>query len=336
MGFFYLGMAISFVIIFVADIVFLAVNLYFWATNGLQALLQGLNFAERIYYSAVIKWLLIPNVLWLVTAAVISLGRKNFGTDQQNYLFYKKIENPKTCVVIPAYNEELAIGKVVKDFLTQEDVKKVIVVDNYSIDKTVEIAEKEGAIVIKKKQNLGFAHSCVMGLKEALKTDANIICLVEGDGTCSGYDMKKMVSYLNNGDMVIGTRQLQVLSEKENQIGMIHVWGNYCLAKLIQIKFFSLIHMGVAVFTDVGCLYRVIRKEALEKIIEKFTDSNGKVIPSYELTLFMTIESLKTGLKIIEIPISFKNRIGTSKIGSEKKWKAIQIGFKFLWYILKS
>jgi len=137
--------------------------------------------------------------------------------------------------------------------------------------------------------------------------------------------------------MVVGTRQLQILSEKGNQIKMVYVWGNFILAKLIQIKFFSLLHMGVVNLTDVGCIYRAIRKESLEKIIHEFTkpDSN-EVIPGEEFTLFMTIKALRNNLRIVEIPISFKKRVGISKTRSDNKLRAIIIGFKFLWFILRS
>jgi len=137
--------------------------------------------------------------------------------------------------------------------------------------------------------------------------------------------------------MVVGTRQLQVLSERGNQIKMIYVWGNFFLAKLIQIKFFSLLHMGVVSFTDVGCIYRVIRKEGLEKIIPRFTrPETDEVIPGLEFTVFMSIEALNSNLRIVEVPITFNKRRGVSKTGSDKKLKAILIGLRYLWYILKS
>ena len=95
--------------------------------------------------------------------------------------------------------------------------------------------------------------------------------------------------------------------------------------------------MGSVSLTDVGCLYRIIRKDSLKKIIDTFTDSTTqKIKPNFEFTLFMTIESLRHNLRIIEVPVSFKKRVGLSKIGSEKKLKAIKIGFIFLWYILRS
>ena len=74
---------------------------------------------------------------------------------------------------------------------------------------------------------------------------------------------------MNNTDVVIGTRQIQVLTEKGNQNSVLHVWGNFILAKVIQFKYFSLLHMGIVSLTDVGCLYRLMRRDALEKIVDE-------------------------------------------------------------------
>lgn len=337
MGIFYVSMAIIFVILVIINLVWLGVNFFIWLSNGLQYLLGGMNFVERIYYSIYLKWILLADALWLCGVLIFALSRKHYKTDTKlHYLEYKPIKKPNITVIIPVYNEECIIEKVVKDFITQKHVKHVLVIDNHSTDNTVEIARKAGATIIQNGTNMGLAHSCVKGFQEALKMESDIIALVEGDGTCSAYDLEKMVPYLDNADMVVGTRQLQVLSEKGNQNKMIYVWTNYYLAKLIQIKFFSLLHRGVVNFTDVGCIFRVIRKDALEKIIEKFFDRTGKVIPGLNFTVFMPIIALQNDLRIVEIPITFKKRVGASKTGSDKTIKAIKIAFNYIWFILKS
>ena len=88
-------------------------------------------------------------------------------------------------------------------------------------------------------------------------------------------DIKKMIPYLDNCDMVIGTRMTQVLSEKANQNDTFLVWGNLFIARFFQLKYFNLRHFGVAPLTDVGCSYRCIRRESLEKIIGDFTKRNS-------------------------------------------------------------
>jgi len=338
MGLFYVLMAFAFVFLLIVNMLWIGLNVYFWITSGIQTLLGDKNFIETIRFSTYLKWILLVDSAWIIIALVFACRRKNFKTESKfHYLKYEPINNAKICIVIPAYNEEIAIESTVTDFLRQKNVVEVIVVDNHSTDNTVSIAKSCGARVITKQSNMGYAHSCVIGLNESLKTDANAIVIVEGDGTCNGYDIEKMIRYLDNCDMVVGTRQLQVLSEKGNQLGMIYVWGNFFLAKLIQIKFFSLLHMGTVQLTDVGCLYRIIRKESLDSIIHRFTKpKTNEVIPNDEFTLFMTIEALKNNLRIVEVPITFKKRLGKSKIGSDKKIKAIKLGLHFLWYILKS
>lgn len=232
------------------------------------------------------------------------------------------------------------VESVVRDYMSQKNVMDVIVIDNHSSDNTVDIAKKIGAIVIEKKANTGFPDSCVMVLKESLKTNANIMVLTECDGTFSGYDMKKMIPYLDNCDMVIGTRQVQVLSEKGNQNSMFYVWGNYLLAKLIQIKYFSLLHLGIIQLTDVGCVYRCLRREALEKIIDKLTDpKTGEVVIDSTSGIFaalVTTIAIEKDLRIVEIPITFKKRMGISKTEAQKKTKGIKYGLQYLWYILSS
>ncbi|MGI0010802.1 MAG: glycosyltransferase family 2 protein [Nitrosopumilaceae archaeon] len=340
MGKLYLTLVLTFAILVLIHVVFAAINLYLWATNGLQALLGGMNLVERIYYSVLLKWILLADVIWLLFALIFMLKRKHYKTDPiLHYLVHKPILNPVICVIIPTYNEELVIEKVVKEFINRKNVKYVIVIDNHSADHTAEIAEQCGAKVIRKEFNKGYAHSCIVGLKESLKTDANIIVLTECDGTFSGHDLEKMVPYLDNCEMVIGTRQVQVLTEKGNQNSMLHVWGNFFLAKLIQIKYFSLRHMGIVNLTDVGCSYRCIRRDALEKIIEQFTyyyDKKHIDPDGWLFVVFFTMIGIENDLRIVEVPITFKKRVGISKSQASKKTKGILYGLRFMWYIISS
>ena len=144
-----------------------------------------------------------------------------------------------------------------------------------------------------------------------------------------------MVPYLDNTDMVIGTRQNQIITEKGNQNSIFHVWGNFLLGKLIQIKYFNLHHTGIVNLTDVGCVYRLMRKNALEKIIDDLTHPNSDIpIGGIGIGLYVTMVGIEKDLRIIEIPVTFNKRIGVSKIESNKFPKAVKVGFKFLWLIL--
>lgn len=339
MGKFFLGLSLSFIVLFIINITFVILNLIFWVTNGLQALLLEMNFIERIYYSTYMKWIILADGLWFSILLIFMLKRKHYKTDVQlHYLNYEPINNPKISVIIPTFNEEENVERVVRDYIQQKNVENVIVVDNNSSDKTVYLAKKCGATVITKDSNKGFAHSCVIGLHESLKTTANVIAFTECDGTFSSYDLNKMIPYLDNSHLVIGTRQVQVLTEKGNQNSMFYVWGNYILAKLIQIKYFSLLHLGIVQLTDVGCMHRCIRRDSLEKIIDQFTypgtDEVKVTANSGLFAIFMTTIGIENNLKIVEVPITFKKRIGVSKTESDKKLRAIKYGLTFFWYII--
>ena len=334
--FFILG--ISLAILILINLTWIGVNFYFMGKDGLQSLLQGRNLIESIYYSIYLRWILLADAIWLLFAVVFMLRRKTYKTDSSlHYLHYEPISKPSITMIIPSYNEELSIGKVVKDFSKQDKVKSIIVIDNNSTDKTTEIAKKAGAIVIKKNENKGYSHSLVLGLKEALKTNSNIIGTTEADGTYNAYDLQKMIPYLDNCDMVIGTRQNQVVTEKGNQNSIFHVWGNFFLAKLIQIKYFNLHHMGIVNLTDVGCVYRLMKRESLEKIVDDLTYPNSdKAVGGIGIGLYLTMLGIEKDLRILEVPVTFNKRIGLSKIESNKFSKAIKVGLTFLWLILTS
>ena len=339
---FFFILSITFIILVVLNITWLSITTYFWAAEGITFFYTYIDaeasLIENIFGSTFVKWILLADVLWLISLLIFMLQRKHFKIEKdRHFLSHQRISHPKICVVIPAYNEEKSIEKVVKDFINQEYVADVIVIDNDSTDKTIELAEKSGAKTIKQDFNRGFAHNYATGLKESLKTDANIIATVDADGTSNAYDLEKMMPYLANSDMVLGTRQVQILTEKDNQNSMMHVWGNFFLAKLIQFKYFSLHYSGIVVLTDVGCLYRVIRRDSLEKLSDDLFDSStGNVFGGIAFLLHLTMKAIEKDLRIVEIPVTFNKRIGKSKTNSNKKSTGLKIGLQFLKFILMS
>ena len=339
MGKIFATLVLSFFVIFLINLIWALTNLYYFAVDGFQTLFVAATFVENVYFSMYLKWILLLDFIYLIFVLIFIATRKNYKTDTElHHLIYDPIKDPKICIVIPTYNEEKNIELVICDYKKQRNVNDIIVIDNHSSDKTVEIARSCGVQVVTKDSNRGFAHSCVVGMKEALKTDSNTVVFTECDGTFSGIDIEKMTPYLDNCDMVIGTRQIQVLTEKGNQNSILHVWGNYFLAKLMQLKYFSLLHLSVVELTDVGCMHRCIKKDMLEKIIDKFTRTNSdEVIIGNKSGLFailMTMIGIENNFRIVEIPITFKKRLGISKTQADKKTNALRYGLSFFWCIL--
>lgn len=330
-------MSITGSILFVINLIWFGWNVFLWITNGIQFLLEGMNFAERIYESFLLKWILLADLLYAIILLISSLLKKSYRTSENKYyLQHHSILEPKISISLNVYNEEQVVEKVVRDFVNQTNVTNVIVVDNHSTDKTVEKAKKQGAKIISKDSNKGYADSWVLGLKESLKTDANIIAIADIDGTYNAYDLAKMSTYLENCDMVVGNRLIQTLTEKGNQNTMFYVWGNWILAKLYQLKYFNLLHRGHVQISDVGCSFRCFRREALEKIIDRYEQSNtNNKFNDTTVLLYTNNIAIENQLKVIEIPITFNKRVGKSKYTGSNR-KGIKFGLIMLWYIIKS
>jgi len=333
--FFFLLM-VFFCILFIVNLVWICVNVYMWIAHGFQSIIQGENLIENIYYSYYIKWIILSDFIWIIFGLIFVYQRKQFKIDPAHFLHSNKILEPKICVTMPSYNEEKAIGNVVSNYMNQKYVVSVIVVDNNSSDRTVEIAKKNGADVITKNENKGFSHSYVLGLQQSLQTEANIIVVTESDGTFDGNDISKFLPYLENCDVVTGSRQNQILTQQGNQNNRLLVYGNIFLAKLIQLKYFSLNNLGIVNLTDVGCGFMVMKRNALEQIINKLaTIDTNHSIWNMSLRFYTILLSIENNLRIVEIPITFRKRIGESKYAGESVSKALKIGFNFLWLIFR-
>lgn len=250
-------------------------------------------------------------VLNFLLSAVLSGKKKS--------LIISPIPQPQISVGMTAYNDELAIGSAAKDFLSQENVSGVVVVDNNSTDRTTEEGLKAGAVVVREPIQ-GYGACCLRALREAMKS-GDIICLVEGDGTFSGSDLKKLLAYIENADMVVGTRTTRELNAPDSQINPFILWGNVLMAKLLQLRFWSVR------LTDLGCTFRLIRKEALEKIIGQLK------VKGNHFSCEMLLAALKNNLMVIEIPVTLKKRIGVSKGVGGNILKAAVVGLN-MWRLI--
>ena len=204
----------------------------------------------------------------------------------------------RVSVVLPAYNEELHIRKAVGDFLLPGIVDEVLVIDNNSRDRTAEEAAQTPARVIAESAQ-GYGYALRRGLREAT---GDLVILAEPDGTFVGRDILKLLAYSDDFDMVCGTRTTRELIWEQANMGWFLRVGNWAVAKLIQI-----LHDGPSL-TDCGCTLRLIRRTALAKIADRFTVGGSHFLPE------MVILALKSGLRVIEVPVNYRGRIGESKI----------------------
>src|ERR1700682_6532543 len=178
---------------------------------------------------------------------------------------------PRVVVAVTAYNDAQATANTVRDFIKQPWVIEVLVIDNNSTDRTAELAVKAGARVIHEPRQ-GYGYACIRGLAEGYGVpSADVVALVEGDGTFAADDLKKFLAYIGQADMVVGNRVVRGLVEPGSQMDHFFTWGNMAVAFLLRLRFWDSQFLGVATISDVGCTFRVIRRQALEQILPELT-----------------------------------------------------------------
>jgi glycosyltransferase involved in cell wall biosynthesis len=226
--------------------------------------------------------------------------------------------NKTVSVVFPAYNEEQNIRTAVEDFLLPGVVDEIVVVDNNSRDRTYDEATQTGARVVRETSQ-GYGHALRRGLREAT---GDIVIMAEPDGTFLGRDVLKLLVYSEDFDMVCGTRTTRELIWEQANMGWFLRIGNWTVAKMIQ-----LLYDGPSL-TDCGCTLRLTHRAALLRILDDLTVGGSHFLPE------MVIFGLRRGLRIVEVPINYRGRIGESKITGNLRG-TLRTGFNMIALVLK-
>jgi len=213
-------------------------------------------------------------------------------------------------VIIPALNEQEAVGKVIREL--PEFIDQIIVVDNGSIDQTSRVAREAGAAVIYESKK-GYGSACQAGIAAIQETD--IVAFMDGDYSDYPGEIIQLIEPVARGAaaLAIGSRKNSRSSLPNHQ-----QWGNKFACYLIR-----LLH-GYS-FEDLGPM-RCLRYELLKDI--NMSD------PDFGWTAEMQLKVSAMGQKIIQIPVNYRNRIGTSKISGTVKG-SILAGYKILWWTVR-
>ena len=223
----------------------------------------------------------------------------------------------KIKVIIPAYNEQDSIAKVIHEI--PDIVDEVIVVSNNSTDNTVQNAEQAGATVLTENQK-GYGYACLKGMEYVAnqKSKPDIVVFLDGDYSDYPEELTKIVEPIikSNKDFVIGARVKRL--REQGSMTPQQVFGNWLATFLMKLMF-------GAKFTDLGP-FRAIKYDKLLAL--KMEDK------TYGWTVEMQLKALKQNLNYIEIPVKYRNRIGVSKVSGTLKG-TIFAGLKILGWIFK-
>jgi glycosyltransferase involved in cell wall biosynthesis len=230
------------------------------------------------------------------------------------------IPDAQLTAVLTAYNDESSIGGAVSDFLDHPAVRRVLVIDNNSSDRTSQVAAGAGAIVIS-EQLPGYGRCVYRALAEAAKyTDTDLVLLCEGDLTFRAYDIDKFLAYIAHADIVNGTRIVEQLRDRDTQLSTFMYYGNFAVGKLLELK-----HIGHGTFTDVGTTYKLCRTRALKRILPHL---NPRVNLEFNAHFLDTV--LRLGIDLVECPVTFYARVGQSKGGNVNNARALKVGLRMI------
>lgn len=224
----------------------------------------------------------------------------------------------KIVVIIPAFNEENAVGNVIRE-IPKHLVAEIIVVNNNSNDKTSKVAFEAGATVLDERRQ-GYGWACLKGI-EYLKQQPispDIVVFLDADYSDYPAEIVEVVRPIleKNYDMVIGSRALGI--REKGSMTPQQLFGNWLATNLIKLLY------GVT-YTDLGP-FRAIKYEKLLAIAMQDT--------TYGWTVEMQLKAAKLKLNVCEVPVNYRARIGFSKISGTVKGTLLA-GYKILSWIFK-
>ena len=221
----------------------------------------------------------------------------------------------KISIIIPALNEERSIGKVITSL--PKIYHQLIIVDNGSTDSTQKIAKKNGAIVLSEK-NRGYGNACLKGIRFLKKNPPDIVVFLDGDFSDYPHEIKKITKPIEQKkvDFVIGSR-IKSLREKGSMTPQ-QIFGNKLACFLLK-----LIYGGK--FTDLGP-FRAIKWNTLMDL--------NMIDKTYGWTIEMQLKVLRKKISYNEVPVSYRRRIGDSKISGTIRG-SLFAGIKIIGWIVK-
>ena len=225
---------------------------------------------------------------------------------------------PHIAVIIPAFNEENSVGKVVRD-IPKDWVKEIIVANNNSNDLTPINAKKAGAVVVDEPIQ-GYGNACLKGMAYLVENNITPDIVVFLDADYSDYPeqlIDLVQPIINDGvDLVIGSRALG--KKERHSMTPQQIFGNWLATFLIKLLY-------KVEFTDLGP-FRAIRYDSLLKI-----DMQDR---TYGWTVEMQVKAAKLKMKSVELPVDYRVRIGKSKVSGTLKG-TIMAGYKIITTIFK-
>ena len=221
-------------------------------------------------------------------------------------------------VVLPTYNEKDSIADAIRAFQKLGVVDEVLVVNNNAAEGTSdEVATTDAREVFESTQ--GYGAAIKRGLREA---DADLVCVCEPDGTFDPADLLKLLPFTGECEFVVGSRTVQNFIWDGANMGWFLRWGNWAVAKVIEVLF------NTAYLSDVGCTFRVVQRERVARLLEDVT------LDGSAFGLEMLMAAVRQRTTIVQVPVNYRPRVGVSSVTGELR-KTVPLGLEMLSMVVK-
>ena len=216
-------------------------------------------------------------------------------------------------VVLPTYNEKDSIADCIRRFEAIPEVDKVIVVNNNAAAGTSEEVATTGAIEIFETTQ-GYGAAIKRGLREA---DTDLVAVCEPDGTFNPEDLRKLLAFMPECDIVIGSRTVSNFIWDGANMGWFLQWGNWVVAKFIEVLY------NTSYLSDVGCTFRVMTADQARAVLRRST------LDGSAYGLEMLLISVITRVRMVQVPVNYHPRVGVSSVTGELG-KTVRLGLEMI------
>lgn len=223
--------------------------------------------------------------------------------------------NHKTVsIIIPAFNEEASIGKVIQD-IPKEIISEIVVVNNGSTDQTVQRAQNAGAVVID-EPNRGYGNACLKGIEYLKKNPPDVVVFMDADYSDYPEEIHTLIKPIieDDIDLAIGSRTLG--KREKGSLTPQQIFGNWLATTLLR-------WIYKVRFTDLGPFRAIKFRKLLELEMKDKT---------YGWTVEMQVKAAKKKYSFVEVPVRYRKRIGKSKISGTISG-TFKAGYKILFTI---
>jgi glycosyltransferase involved in cell wall biosynthesis len=227
--------------------------------------------------------------------------------------------NGKTlAVILPTYNEKDSIADCIAQFEELDVVDEVIVVNNNAAAGTSEEVARTGAREVVETTQ-GYGAAIKRGMREA---DTDLLCICEPDGTFKPADLTKLLAFMPECDLVVGSRTVTNFIWHGANMGPFLRWGNWAVAKLIEVLY------NTAYLSDVGCTFRVMTRSQADEILRR------SKLDGSAYGLEMLLLSVIMRARMVQVPVNYQSRVGVSSVTGELD-KTIRLGLEMIVLVLR-